>query len=83
MGWTPAPAPAAPAADSALPALPAVPAAAEPDAEPDALPIWSDADPFAPANPVEEEDVYHRTYAELIALEKTVRAFREAGISEL
>ena len=34
-------------------------------------------------NPVEQEDLYHRTFAELIALEKTVRAFREAGISEL
>jgi DNA primase len=34
-------------------------------------------------NPVEQEDLYHRTYAELIGLEKTVRAFREAGISEL
>jgi DNA primase len=34
-------------------------------------------------NPVEEEDLYHRTYAELISLEKTVRAFREAGISSL
>jgi DNA primase len=34
-------------------------------------------------NPVEETELYHRTYAELIALEKTVRAFREAGISDL
>ncbi len=34
-------------------------------------------------NPVEQEDLYHRTFAELIALEKTVRAYREAGISEL
>jgi hypothetical protein len=34
-------------------------------------------------NPVEEPDLYNRTYAELIGLEKTVRAFREQGISEL
>ena len=34
-------------------------------------------------NPVEEADLYHRTYGELIALEKTVRAFREKGITEL
>jgi DNA primase len=34
-------------------------------------------------NPVEQEDLYHRTFAELISLEKTVRAFREAGINEL
>jgi len=34
-------------------------------------------------NPVEEPDLYNRTYAELIGLEKTVRAFREAGIAEL
>jgi DNA primase len=34
-------------------------------------------------NPVEEPDLYHRTYGELIALEKTVRAFREKGITEL
>jgi DNA primase len=34
-------------------------------------------------NPVEEAERYHRTYAELISLEKTVRAFREAGIAEL
>ncbi len=34
-------------------------------------------------NPVEEADLYHRTYGELIGLEKTVRAFREQGITEL
>jgi DNA primase len=34
-------------------------------------------------NPVEETELYNRTYAELIALEKTVRAFREAGINGL
>jgi DNA primase len=34
-------------------------------------------------NPVEEPDAYNRTFAELIGLEKTVRAFREAGINEL
>ncbi len=34
-------------------------------------------------NPVDEPDLYNRTYAELIGLEKTVRAFREAGINEL
>ena len=34
-------------------------------------------------NPVEEAELYNRTYAELIALEKTARAFREAGISSL
>jgi DNA primase len=34
-------------------------------------------------NPVEQEDLYHRTYAELIGLEKTVRAFRENGIGQL
>jgi DNA primase len=34
-------------------------------------------------NPVDEAERYHRTYAELISLEKTVRAFREAGIAEL
>jgi DNA primase len=34
-------------------------------------------------NPVEDPDVYHRTFAELISLENTVRAFREAGIAEL
>ena len=34
-------------------------------------------------NPVEEPERYHRTYAELIGLEKTVRAFREAGIADL
>jgi DNA primase len=34
-------------------------------------------------NPVEEPDLYNRTYAELIGLEKTARAFREGGIAEL
>ena len=34
-------------------------------------------------NPVEEPEVYNRTYAELIRLEATVRAFREGGISGL
>ncbi len=34
-------------------------------------------------NPVEESELYNRTYGELIALEKTVRAFREKGINEL
>jgi DNA primase len=34
-------------------------------------------------NPVEEPELYHRTYGELIGLEKTVRAFREAGIGNL
>jgi DNA primase len=34
-------------------------------------------------NPVEDTEQYNRTYAELIALEKTVRAFREAGINGL
>jgi DNA primase len=34
-------------------------------------------------NPVEEPDRYSRTFAELIGLENTVRAFREAGIAEL
>ena len=34
-------------------------------------------------NPVEEPELYNRTYAELIGLEKTVRAFREAGIGNL
>jgi len=34
-------------------------------------------------NPVEEPELYNRTYAELIGLEKTARAFREGGISEL
>jgi DNA primase len=34
-------------------------------------------------NPVEETELYNRTYGELIALEKTVRAFREAGIKGL
>jgi DNA primase len=34
-------------------------------------------------NPVEETERYNRTYGELIALEKTIRAFREKGISEL
>jgi DNA primase len=34
-------------------------------------------------NPVDEPDLYNRTYAELIGLEKTVRAFREAGINDL
>jgi len=34
-------------------------------------------------NPVEEPELYNRTYGELIGLEKTVRAFREAGIGNL
>ncbi|MGZ6792103.1 MAG: DNA primase, partial [Mycobacteriales bacterium] len=34
-------------------------------------------------NPVEEQETYHRTYTELIRLETTVRAFREAGINAL
>ena len=34
-------------------------------------------------NPVEDPELYNRTYGELIALEKTVRAFREKGINEL
>jgi DNA primase len=34
-------------------------------------------------NPVEEPELYNRTYAELIGLEKTARAFREGGIAEL
>ncbi|MCW2584941.1 MAG: primase [Frankiales bacterium] len=34
-------------------------------------------------NPVEDTELYNRTYGELIALEKTVRAFREAGINGL
>ncbi|MGB8650962.1 MAG: DNA primase [Mycobacteriales bacterium] len=34
-------------------------------------------------NPVEDPDLYNRTFAELIALEKTARAFREAGIGSL
>lgn len=34
-------------------------------------------------NPVVETEVYNRTYTELIALEKTARAFREQGISSL
>ena len=34
-------------------------------------------------NPVEEPELYNRTYGELIGLEKTVRAFREAGINSL
>jgi DNA primase len=34
-------------------------------------------------NPVDEADLYHRTYGELIGLEKTVRAFREKGIGDL
>ena len=34
-------------------------------------------------NPVEEPELYNRTYTELIRLEATVRAFREAGINGL
>ena len=34
-------------------------------------------------NPVEDEAIYNRTFTELIALEKTVRAFREKGIGDL
>jgi DNA primase len=34
-------------------------------------------------NPVEDTETYNRTYAELIRLETTVRAFREAGINAL
>ena len=34
-------------------------------------------------NPVEETERYNRTYAELIRMETTVRAFREGGISSL
>jgi len=34
-------------------------------------------------NPVEEPEVYHRTYAELIRLEATARGHREGGISSL
>ena len=34
-------------------------------------------------NPVDEAELYNRTYGELIGLEKTVRAFREAGIGHL
>jgi DNA primase len=34
-------------------------------------------------NPVEEADLYNRTYGELIRLEATARAHREGGISDL
>ena len=34
-------------------------------------------------NPVEEAELYTRTYAELIGLERTARAFRERGITGL
>ena len=34
-------------------------------------------------NPVEDPDLYNRTYTELIRMEATVRAFREAGIGNL
>ncbi len=34
-------------------------------------------------NPVEDTEVYNRTYADLIRMEATVRAFREGGISTL
>ncbi len=34
-------------------------------------------------NPVEEPELFNRTFSELISLENTVRAFRESGISDL
>ena len=34
-------------------------------------------------NPVEQAELYTRTYAELIGLERTARAFREHGITGL
>ncbi len=34
-------------------------------------------------NPVEQDELYNKTYGELIRLETTVRAFREAGIGNL